>query len=67
MGVRCGMALAAATELTLSLDMEREMSISEAKANFAAMIAAVQRGETVIITRRGKIAAEIRRPRAKSA
>ena len=61
------MALAAATELQLSFCMERTMSISEAKANFAAMIGAVQRGETVIITRRGKIAAEIRRPREKSA
>ena len=42
-----------------------EMSISQAKANLAAMIAAVQRGEIVTITRRGKIVAEAVLPSAR--
>ena len=40
-----------------------EMSIREAKANFSAAIAAVQRGESVSVTKFGKVVAELNPPR----
>lgn len=40
-----------------------EMSIREGKAQFSAIIAAAERGETVTITKHGKIVAEISPPR----
>ena len=39
-----------------------EMSIREAKAKFSAAIAAAERGETVSVTKFGKVVAEIRPP-----
>ena len=42
-----------------------EMSVREAKANFSAAIAAAERGETVTITKHGKVVAEINPPRTK--
>ncbi len=39
-----------------------EMSIREAKAKFSAAIAAAERGETVTITKHGKVVAEITPP-----
>lgn len=40
-----------------------EMSIREGKAQFSAIIAAAERGETVTITKHGKVVAEISPPR----
>lgn len=40
-----------------------EMSIREAKAKFSAAIAAAERGETVQITKHGKVVAEVSPPR----
>ena len=42
-----------------------EMSIREAKAKFSEAIAAAERGETVSVTKYGKIVAEINPPRKK--
>lgn len=42
-----------------------EMSIREAKAKFSAAVAAAERGETVTITKFGKVIAELVPPRAK--
>ena len=42
-----------------------EMSIREAKAKFSAAIAAAERGETILVTKFGKVVAEIAPPRAK--
>ena len=42
-----------------------EMSIREAKAKFSAAIAAAERGETVTVTKFGKVVAEINPPRKK--
>ena len=42
-----------------------EMSVREAKAKFSAAIAAAERGETVSITKFGKVVAEISPPRAR--
>lgn len=42
-----------------------EMSIREAKAKFSAAIAAAARGESVTITKFGKVVAEINPPRAR--
>ena len=40
-----------------------KMSIREGKAQFSAIIAAAERGETVTITKHGKVVAEISPPR----
>ena len=40
-----------------------EMSIREGKAQFSAIIAAAERGETVTITKHGRVVAEISPPR----
>ena len=40
-----------------------EMSVREGKAQFSAIIAATERGETVTITKHGKVVAEISPPR----
>ncbi len=40
-----------------------EMSVREGKAQFSAIIAAAERGETVTITKHGKVVAEISPPR----
>lgn len=40
-----------------------EMTIREAKAKFSAAIAAAERGETVTITKHGKVVAEVTPPR----
>ncbi|MFT4027647.1 MAG: hypothetical protein QM676_12710 [Novosphingobium sp.] len=42
-----------------------EMSVREAKAKFSAAIAAAERGETVTVTKFGKVVAEISPPRPK--
>lgn len=42
-----------------------EMSIREAKAKFSAAIAAAERGETVTVTKFGKVVAEISPPKPK--
>lgn len=42
-----------------------EMSIREAKAKFSTAIAAAERGETVTITKHGKVVAELSPPKAK--
>jgi antitoxin (DNA-binding transcriptional repressor) of toxin-antitoxin stability system len=42
-----------------------EMSIREAKAKFSEAIAAAERGETVRVTKFGKVVAEIAAPRKK--
>jgi antitoxin (DNA-binding transcriptional repressor) of toxin-antitoxin stability system len=42
-----------------------EMSIREAKARFSEAIAAAERGETVNVTKFGKVVAEISAPRPK--
>jgi antitoxin (DNA-binding transcriptional repressor) of toxin-antitoxin stability system len=42
-----------------------EMSVREAKAKFSAAIAAAERGESVTITKFGKVVAEINPPRSK--
>lgn len=42
-----------------------EMSVREAKAKFSAAIAAAERGETVTVTKHGKVVAEISPPRIK--
>lgn len=44
-----------------------EMSVREAKAKFSAAIAAAERGETVTITKNGKVVAEVTPPRPKQA
>ncbi len=44
-----------------------EMSVREAKAKFSEAIAAAERGETVRVTKFGKVVAEINPPRAKRA
>lgn len=41
------------------------VSIAEAKAKLSELIEAVQKGETVIITKRGKVVAELRAPEIK--
>ena len=40
-----------------------EMSVREGKAQFSAIIAAAERGETVTITKHGKVVAEVSPPR----
>ncbi len=44
-----------------------EMSVREAKAKFSEAIAAAERGETVSVTKFGKVVAEINPPRKKRA
>ncbi len=41
------------------------VSIAEAKAKLSQLIEAVQKGETVVITKRGKVVAELRVPELK--
>ena len=40
-----------------------EMSVREGKAQFSAIIAAAERGETVTITKHGKVVAQVSPPR----
>ncbi len=42
-----------------------EMSIREAKARFSEAIAAVERGESVLVTKHGRPVAELSQPRSK--
>lgn len=42
-----------------------EMSVREAKAKFSEAIAAAERGETISVTKFGKVVAEINPPRVK--
>ena len=42
-----------------------EMSVREGKAKFSAAVAAAERGETISITKFGKVVAEISPPKAK--
>jgi prevent-host-death family protein len=42
-----------------------EMSVREAKARFSEALAAAERGETVTVTKHGKVVAEIRPPAAR--
>ncbi|MGH6786698.1 MAG: type II toxin-antitoxin system Phd/YefM family antitoxin [Novosphingobium sp.] len=44
-----------------------EMSVREGKAQFSAIIAAAERGETVTITKHGKVVAEVSPPRGSGA